>query len=371
MKVIISTLFNQYNNFGTVLQSIALKKYIESKGYNVETVNYSLAIYKYGVVNLKSIIMRCSVNLMFAPQFFLRSVRFSKFIRTYNTLTSNKYNSKRALFKNPPKADVYISGSDQIWNPRYPCGLDDTFYLKYTDSQNKMSFASSAGTSDLTEEEYKNLINKISDFKFVSVREKDTKEKLVEMGRDDAIHVCDPVALLSKEEYREMTSFKSKEKFILVYAINKDPLLEEVVNKLACITKLKMIAIGGFAKKCKSDMFIRSAGPNEFLGLIDNALFVVTSSFHGLMFSLIFEKQFFIIEPKTNKLRLKSITEITDTNDRIVKNTEKLEDLVDSPIDYEKVSPLFLNFINKSKNYLDNALNYFAKTKGEKHDPAI
>lgn len=368
MKIIISTLFNQYNNFGTVLQSIALKKYIEDKGYNVETVNYSPVVYKYGITGVKSFIMRWGANLLFAPQFFIRSMRFSNFISTYNTLTLIKYSSKQTLFENPPKADVYISGSDQIWNPRYPSGLDDTFYLKYVDSQNKMSFASSTGTSDLSKEEYESLIEKISAFKFVSVREKDTKDKLIKAGRKDTVHVCDPVALLTKEQYRNMTTFKPKKGYILVYAINKDPLLEKVVTSLAEITKLKVIVIGGFSKKCDSDIFMRAAGPNEFLGLMDNASYVVTSSFHGLMFSLIFEKQFIIIEPAINKLRLQSITEITNTNERMVKNVDTLKQLVNNPIDYSNVSSLFRSFVDESKNYLDAALSYFKESIGEKND---
>ena len=367
MKIAISTLHAQHNNYGTILQSVALQKYIESKGHSVETVDYSPAVYKYGVTDLKSFIVRWGVNLMFAPQFLIRSHRFNKFIYEYNTLTPNRYFSYEELLKNPPKADVYISGSDQIWNPRFPCGRDDAFYLKYINSSNKMAYASSTGT-DLTDDEYKQLIDKISNYKFVSVREKIAKEKLNELGKNDVVHVCDPVALLSKEQYRKMTTFKPKDSYILVYAINKDPLLEEAVIKLAKITHLRIIVIGGFAKKCDSDFFMRSAGPSEFLGLMDNASYVITSSFHGLMFSLIFEKQFIIIEPAINKLRLRSITDITNTSGRIVNNLDKLEQLVNSPINYSNVSILFKRFVNDSKNYLDSALSWFEKAIGEKND---
>lgn len=365
MKVAISTLHAQHNNFGTVLQSVALKTYLESKGYDVRTVDYSPWVYKYGITDWRSFVKRWAVNLMFAPHFIIRQSRFRRFIKEYNAVTSKRYFSFRELVKDPPQADIYIAGSDQIWNPRFPCGRDDTFYLKYVDSPNKMSYASSTGTADLTSEDYEMLLGKISEFRFVSVRELEAKNRLRQLGRQDVVHVCDPVALLTKEQYREMSRTVVKGPYILVYAINRDPVLAQVVNTLSTATQLQVVAIGGFSKKCRSDVFFRSCGPREFLGLMNHATYVVTSSFHGVMFSLIFEKQFFVVEPAINKLRLRSILDITMTGDRVVTDPMDLCDLLEKPIDYGIVQQRFSDFIDSSKRYLDNCLSYFSGCGGD------
>ena len=191
--------------------------------------------------------------------------------------------------------DVFMVGSDQVWNPHYLCGKDPAYYLSFTNSPNKLSYASSIGTSSLSESEIKELIQKTSQFKSISLRENESVQMLHQAGDTRSQYVLDPVFLHDVGFYRAIQSKKKESGYILAYIMQKDPFIAEVTEAIAKKLNKKVIQIGGFASKCTCDKFPRSAGPAEFLSLIDGADFVVTSSFHGTAFSHIYHKQFAVV----------------------------------------------------------------------------
>lgn len=335
MKISLITIHDIGNNYGSTLQSCALYRYLKKLGYEVELVNYQPQ-YKSLMGMLKTI----AVNLIFLRNYLVRKRKFETYYKSYMKLTSI-YKNYLALCNNPPKADVYMVGSDQVWNVTFPCGQDDAYYLNYINSPNKISYASSLGR-EFNMAELHSLKQKINNFCYISVREHYSSLQLSTIGIN-ANYVLDPVFLLSNDDYLQDIKIPSYKKYLLVYAINKDELLDMVAQRISLERNLKVILIGGFAKKIKCHAFYRSAGPKDFLSLIANAEFILTSSFHGAAFSLIFNKQFLVVQPKINSLRIKDLLNSLGITNREIKDFN----------DYEKhKNNINYNIINKNMNKL-------------------
>lgn len=352
MKIGIISIHALRNNFGSVLQSYALYRFLKEHGHKVIIINY-MPQYFRTAAGLWGKIKLLLTNLCFFYPYIKRKKRFDEFI--LSSPMTKEYRDFNELKNNPPQADCYIAGSDQLWNPTFPCGRDDAFYLSFTDSRNKMAYSTSIGTASLCDSDYDRIIKKISNFKYVSVREKLSCEKLIQHGRTDTRHVCDPVFLLTQEQYRALYAFKPREKYIFVYAVEKDEKLEKVVNILADKFKCEVITVGGFRRKSRG-YFPRWIGPKEFLGFLDNAEFVVVSSFHGTAFSLIFEKQFVVVPPRQNSLRLESILDIAGLQDRMVLDSVEIDDILQRSINYNIVTRRLAKHIEDSKEFLLTSL---------------
>ncbi len=347
MKISLITIHDVGNNYGSTLQSCALYRYIQKLGYEVELVDY-----KPQYKSLKGRVRTFVVNLMFLVSFLKREKRFKNYYLPYMELTCS-HRTYKSLCKNPPQADVYMVGSDQVWNVTFPCGQDDAYYLNYIDSPNKMSYASSLGRA-FNVNQLCNLKQKIRNFSYVSVRERFSSIQLSTVGVN-AKYVLDPVFLLSRSEYLQDVTLPPCKNYLLVYAINEDELLNSVAQRIALERNLKIVLIGGFAKKIKCDIFYRSAGPREFLNLIANADFVLTSSFHGTAFSLIFNKQFAIVQPKINSLRIEDMLNSLAITDRVIKTFDDFE-IHKKSIDYYIVNQKLDSLIVESKKYLIHSL---------------
>lgn len=355
MKIAIITLHSQNSNYGSILQGYGLKQYLTTKGYETQIIDYRPS-YSNGAIGVKGKIKAFIRYTLFLPYYISRSLKFSEFIKSNDNLTDIRYRTYKDLCNNPPIADLYISGSDQIWNPAYKCGQDKAYFLKFTDSENKISYASSIGSTELSKKDYLIILNNLVEYKHISVREKYSQLQLVQRGLKETKHVCDPVFLLSASHYRGIYNYKKEERYILVYAVHKDSFLEKIVDRVALFLNIKVISLGGFAKKCRSDKFPRGIGPREFLGYFDNAEIIITSSFHGTAFSLIFNKQFIIVPPRASRLRIDNILGITGTTDRVVSSYNEIERLLENEIDYSKVNSKLDDFISNSKQYLNESI---------------
>ncbi len=358
MKVSIITIHALRNNFGSVLQGYALCRFLNENGHDASIINYQPKYFRKRE-NIISAIKSHIINSCFVFSYFIRKKKFDEFI-SYSRLTQEYYNLDELLI-NPPVANCYIAGSDQLWNPSYPCGQDDAFFLSFINSPNKLSYATSLGTSRLNQSDYANIIKKIHDFAYVSVRENISCLELRKYGRPDAEHVCDPVFLLPVEHYRGLYNYKHRRKYLLVYAVEKDNNLREIVDTIAHKLHCDIITVGGFRRKSKG-YFPRWIGPKEFLGFLDNAEFVVVSSFHGTAFSLIFEKQFIVVPTRKNVLRISSILDIVRQKDRIVNSLAEATEQLDKCINYTQVRPLLNDHIMKSKKFLLTALQNISHT---------
>lgn len=352
-KVLITTLHSQNNNFGSVLQGYALYKYTQQLGYEVEMLNYR-PFYSNGSTNLMMKMKKIVVNTIFLPFYYARSRRFNEFLQQEKQ--TKKFTTYDELVEAHPKADIYMIGSDQVWNTSYLCGKDSTYYLKYTNSQKKMSYAASMGRVVNSDEELKNTVELTKDFKFISLREEKSALQLQQAGRSDAKYVLDPVFLLPYEDYKKMQVENKEKDYILAYIIHKDDFISQIVEEVAKKTGKKVIQVGGFASKCNYDRFPRDAGPREFLSLLENASFVITSSFHGVAFSHIYQKQFAVIMPSANTLRIENILETAGTSDRVVSEISDIERIYNQKIDYNGVNQRLNKKIQESREYLKESL---------------
>ena len=324
MKIKTITCHDVYN-YGASLQAYALQQFLLSLGHDVEIIDYKpdyMRIhYKFWYVpksshyyakSEKSVIFKFMLCCYFAPKRFAtygRKVEFDRFRNKYLKLTK-RYNSYSELAQDAPEANVYIAGSDQIWNCSLPNGKDPAYFLQFGDGKIKrISYAASFAIPEIPKE-YKSCIKQwLSVFNAISVREHTGLSILKSLDIENGVEVMDPVFLLSKEKWMNFIGERYiKKKYILVYDLYlNDNRLEREAKRLSEQNDLEIIAIDGNVKCKYAHKNISNAGPNHFVNLIENAEYVITNSFHATAFSLIFNKPFRVYYKFGNVSRISDI----------------------------------------------------------------
>lgn len=348
MKIRIITIHG-IPNFGSVFQSYALCEYLKSQGYNdVRIIDYNPRYYTSK--SLRAITGRV-LNL---GDYVRRTRKFRDFIEQNLPLTGKSFTKLSELKQYDFLADIYIAGGDQLWNVYHTCGNDDAYKLTWI-SGKKISYGTSLGQTDFTDEQVKELVSKISDFSSVSVRESTSVQMLRTRGIEST-HCVDPVYLLDEEKYRKFLKPVNQPPYLLVYLVTPSKLLDRTIEVLSKKYGLKVILCSGFLKKCVCDQFLKDLGPDEILSYIYHAEIVLSSSFHATSFSLIFKKQFFTILPglHTNE-RILDLLSQRELMQRIITDEEQLNNACDMKIDYSTLKT-YDNMIEASKEYLKGAL---------------
>ncbi len=352
MKILIITI-HSIPNFGSVFQSYALCKYLQDLSYDVQLIDYDPPY--FNKLTLRTFIAK-ALNI---NHYIRRKNKFNSFVKKYIPLTENHFSNYQMLCDYKFDADVYIAGGDQLWNVYHDSGNDDAYKLCFTNG-NKMSYATSMGQTDFSNDELMSLCSKIRDFKYISVRESSSIQ-LLKKGKIEAVHCVDPVFLLSRNDYLPFIKEIKQPKYLLVYLVTPSDLLEKSIEFLSKKYNLKVILCSGFSKKCTCDLFLKDLGPDEILSYIANAEIVLSSSFHATSFSIIFKKQFFTILPDahTNE-RIVDLLTIQGLLHRIISNDNDINLHLSDKIDYSLVKDYSKNIV-KSKDYLSKALDGFTK----------
>ena len=297
MKKVATVTFHRSDNFGSVLQAYALGEKLVQMGYDQYIIDYR----KAEVANMYKILKKPTnkflvitdiYNLLYYRKLKKRQKRFEKFRNDFFRL-SNVYNSKEELVKAPPAADVYICGSDQIWNTSI-LDFDDTYLLDFVKNGRKTAYAASGIKKTHTDEAIKTVSEAISSFDGVTVRETYTAKRL---GIDYSNVVLDPVLLLTDNDWdKACADIKVDKKYMLCYfAGNVSFEFEHFTKKYAEEKGLHRILLMPEWRNIKrSGKKSYDAGPREFLALIKNADIVCTDSFHGTAFSILFNKPFIV-----------------------------------------------------------------------------
>ena len=364
MRISIITCHDVYNH-GASLQAYALQTYLGALGNDVEIIDYkpdylcgdyqlcSIDNPKYEVAFVKYLYLLAKLPCRLIS--LKRKRRFDEFKRDCLKLT-RKYGSCEELKKDPPQADIYIAGSDQIWNTLLPNGRDAAFYLDFAPSSKKrISYAASFATAEVVEE-FKPFVQRmLKNFDVISIRERCSLSLLESLGRKDGFAVCDPVFLLSRERWEALLpKLYTKEKYLLVYDTEYSPKVKEIAMRIAKEKKLKIYNVSatriGYADKEKW-----SSSPFDFVQLVHSAEYVVSNSFHATAFSLIFERDFCVVN-RTEGIneRMKSLLACYGLGERLV--THYLPALLSS-VDYHKIVPILQKDINGSKEFLSTALH--------------
>ena len=348
MKVLTLTL-HYIDNCGSCLQAYALQQFLLSNGYDSELIDYRP---QYLIDNgrpFKHFIKK----IVFGRKMKERWKVFDEFLKYYK-LTDKTYTKYTALKKNPPKADAYIVGSDQVWNRSFPCGRDEAYYLDFVTDGYKLSYAASLGKDNTPIEELNAVESRIKDFDYVSVRENVSVKELQSVGCEDVTWVCDPVLLHTKAFYDDLAVSVEKDKYALVYLIPQSELLDKLIQYLRKEKGYKIVYVGSFLNRCDCDVNYTDVGPREFLGLIRDAEFVVAGSFHATVFSHIFQKNFVTL-PYKNNARMMQFLELTHLPERYLQSEDKIEEVM-GDIDYGQAMECLENFRKQSAESLLNAL---------------
>lgn len=376
MKIGILT-FNWAINYGAILQMYAEYKYL-SKNNEVFIINYApdyLAnLYSTRIFNkplkFKSIVRK----MLQKPIKYKQNKKFKEFIDKTMILTEEARN-RDELLKIINKFDLIVIGSDQVWN--YDITKDFLKdYLLYNINCNKISYAASLG-KNMIKNEVRELFKKsLKDFDFISVREEASIDYLNEICKRKDYKLCiDPVFLLNKEEWETITEksdYKLPNKeYILVYMLEYNVNLIKIAKYLSKIYNIPVVSIEipflTFERiiEMKGIKKLHDVGPIDFVKLFSNAKYILTNSFHGTAFSLIFNKRFISFAHSTVNLRMENLLKLYGLENNQITDSFKDIEVVKKILEkskqaYNSQNKEIDNVIENSKRYLDDSVKEIA-----------
>lgn len=344
------------DNYGSVLQAYAIQQFIDEIEKDNELIDYVapflIGRYKLWSINksnvkvlIKSVVRNC---LTYNAKKIKRK-KFEEFRKLMHFSQNTIYSSNQI-----DKYEYYITGSDQIWNTRIT-NSNDVFFLDFVKSnERKIAFAVSMGFCDRTDKEiffYKKMLNS---FKWIGVREINDVEFAKQCSENAYVdYIVDPTLLISEEKWK---SFINKSlidgDYILVYLFGTSNELLEKTQKLANDKGLPVYIISDEWRKVDTYGFINLSGigPIDFINLIANATYVVTNSFHGTAFSIIFRKQFIVFPYHGTENRIISLLSIFDLENAIYYSNNNCE------LDYSELEDKLGKEREKARRFIIEAI---------------
>ena len=323
MKIGILTIHDS-PNYGACLQCYALWKYLSDQGYDCEIIDlhrpgshpdyipsrkYRRArpVQKSILKKLKLLLKRSLGKKPLQRQYYNEEskIKFDAFNSLYTK--GKPYNNIDEFYDNPPQYDVYISGSDQLWNPTQPYCIEPYFLTFVSGAEKKkISFSTSIGITELTDKEKELFKQWLSDFTAISVREKQAKELLSSFVDREVKQISDPTFLLPYSSWKELANYPNiKTPYILYFALHIENTILDYCKKLSIESGLPLYVMNQTQPDPidNSYLAVKDAGPRDFIGYIANADMVITDSFHGTVFSIIMgSKNFYTyIAPNSNR----------------------------------------------------------------------
>ncbi|QNL51634.1 polysaccharide pyruvyl transferase family protein [Olivibacter sp. SDN3] len=377
-KIGIITILN-VNNYGAELQAFALHHKLKLLGYDSEIINYlyyknprfrfeqqAKPLFGTSKMNkVKDLAIKWldkyaeSTNREVART---REERFKNF-HLKNTALSVTYHSFSELYEAEHPYNVFIVGSDQVWNPNNGTNLEPYFLTFAPTNARKISYASSFGVGKIDRLIYPIYRKLLNNLDFIGTREETGVTLIEEITKREATRVVDPTLLLSKREWEDiLVPYEENRPYILLFIFKNSSYVTELAYALQKKTGYRIIRVCKNAKRVESDekiLNLRDLGPLEFLGLYQKAAIVLTTSFHGTVFSLIFEKPFFTITPasKNNNIRQQELLRRVGLQSRLLKEGDDFPDLDDVSIDFGPVRDHLEADRNRSIAFLTNAID--------------
>ena len=308
MKTVGIITIHKINNYGSVLQAYALQKVCEDMGCKAEIIDYNFPNQahtnnQYAAHTDTQPSEPRWIKMLYALGLCRQHKGIRAFVQKYHHLSERQYDSPEELMHNPPHYDIYITGSDQLWNPRY-CNGDPAFMLHFaSDDALKISYAASVGTNTIPEDlrsQYKNLLSR---YAHISVRENSGVGVVKDIAGKDATVVLDPTHLLSKDQWNEIAAPKRqfKRKYILCYFLNYTfnafPYVDELAQYMQRQTGYELVRVARPPHHLGAlhTHYRIGASPEEFLALVRDAEMVLTTSFHGTAFAVNYGKPVFTV----------------------------------------------------------------------------
>lgn len=346
-------------NPGSALQAYGLWKSINSLSPDVEChlINYQSTYYRGLFLRLPSnpSIKRVAIYF-FLVHWYNRYQRFWK--RVEGAVVPKKRMDEKRL-KEIKGYDCIVAGSDQVWNTDLT-NRNYNFFIPFISGIKKVSYAASIGLKDFPEEDKKAIAGFLQDFDTISVREtaaQDAIEKLI--GKRPHL-MMDPSLLLNKEQYANFAIHPNfKKKYIFLYLRHKNSKIAPLARKMANELGLQVVEChGGVGKISKDDIIVRQPDPRRWIGLIMDAEYVFTDSFHGCAFCINLNKPFYLMISSANSemsSRIYNILDIYQMTDRIV--TEQSDLLSMRNMSFEYSNKMLEQNRQIARDFLMNALD--------------
>lgn len=357
-KIALTTKYSAYN-FGAMLQTYALQKTIKKLGAECFVVDADRQKRKELMPwSSPGLIIQNIFYLLHKDELQTGYERFDQFMASFS-LTS-KYDNYDELKGTPPDADVYLCGSDQVWNP---LDVREEYFLRYApEDKVRASYAASMGISYMPEGTKRIWNEYLWDIDYISVREKTAKKLIAEMsGRDAYVHV-DPVLLLSPQEWVSEAIKPNYDKpYIFCYVLYRPDWLNKWLKKLHKETGKDIVVISSDAyRNIFHTKMVRNAGPREMLGWLQDADFVISSSFHGVALSIANRKPFYAIVNSNAPARITDLLSTFELTDRII---NKNHDCKLTQINYKRPCEIQAKEQIRSFDYLKFLINEPEKVK--------
>lgn len=371
MKIAIMT-WHHYHNYGTALQVTALSEYLKSEGHSVDIIDYhpgrtEKTIYDYSIpATIKRFFKKFASKNNYENRDECynsesREKKFNAFLNI-NSFTCNCDNLADLEQLNV-KYDAFVCGSDQIWSPN---NLDPHYYLDFVkDKGKKIAYAPSIGMMTISNKYIADEMKKlILDFDALSVREDQGAKIIYKLTNKKAKVVLDPTFLIEKKKWQKLCEVNvenTEPAYLLAYMLGINEKHWSEIYRVANQKGLAVKVIPVFKKDLTRQGCVEGIGPKEFVNLVSNASYICTDSFHGMVFSLIFEKNFTIFERfnKGNEVnqnsRVYNIIKLTKLKERLVKYNGSIKNTEN--IDYAKVNAILEANRKISKKFLQNAVN--------------
>lgn len=338
-KVGIITIFRA-DNYGAELQAFALQKKLALMGFDSELIDYpfykhpsfirtpmSAPLFDIGFKNrMKERLfpyLQKVKDWSASKELIVRRQRMEEFHRRFTRLSAVTYHSMDELYAAQLSYDVFVAGSDQIWNPRMNSSLDPYFLTFAPPDKRRISYASSFGVSDLPDAVKAIYANRLAAFQNLAVRERAGVDIIRNLLDHPAEHVLDPTLLLDATEWSVVAMEPPvAPPYVLLYELMPCPGIATLGRRVAkTLEGSSLVRLNGeIAREESGVVTVRDAGPAEFVALFLNAAAVVTNSFHGTAFALNFNKPFFTVIPPRmkNAGRITSLLDVVGLADRAV-----------------------------------------------------
>ncbi len=364
MKIAIITLHCSYN-YGSALQAYALQSFLNKHKYEVEIIDYrskDFDIYRLIPHRFsKGAFVQLMRTAIYFPFYYKRKNSFNNFWTKYLNLTEEVFYDSKSLIDLNKAFDIFICGSDQIWNLDCTKGVDQGFFLGFVnEGKKKIAYAPSFGKAGFKKDYSKELKYYINRLDSISVREKSTVSILQRYTTKKANVVLDPTFLLNRESYprEKPKKLQQEQKYIFMYMLGTSEEMLKYCDELSREKKLPVYYITEkkdprFRGKLHSWTDLFGVKPEEFLYLIENASYVLSTSFHAIVFSVIFNKPFCWFSRKETGIRAEDLLNMLQLEDRIYHEAFD----IDNQIDYHHVEELLNPMIDNSKEYLLGALS--------------
>lgn len=354
MKKVGILTFHDTLNYGASLQCYALQKKLCLMGVDVKVIDYKNLCQKkfYSPFNIDNKSLKKIVLMIISlPVNLIKQKKKKAFHKTYLPLSESYY--KNTINKANSNFDVFIVGSDQVWNWRLTDN-DTTFLLDFVDDKNlRYSYAASLGIKEIDNEKLIQYRDNLIKYRDISIREKGSIELVRSIVDKDIKISVDPVFLLSYDTWKNMAAKIKLRNYILLYAFNGTRAYEYALQ-ISKNTGKKLIYLSAPIKKFGKFKAKRAIGPIDFIGWFLNADYVITDSFHGTAFSIIFKKQFVsFCSDKTydGSIRIKNLLNELGLQDRILSEKLNFEKLSEE-INYNEVDNKLKLYVKASENYL-------------------